>query len=73
MERKIEELREFLLENGHSKRQTFNTRNSVGDYMETIYSKNGILVDICKYWDYLEIFGLTQEEYEGLADILDVE
>ena len=72
MERRIEELREFLVENGYSETQTFNTKNVVGDYMETVYSENGILVDICRGWDYLEIFGLTQEEYESLGDILDI-
>ena len=40
--------------------------------MTTIYEENGITVDYCRYYEYLEIFGLTDEEYRGLSDILDI-
>lgn len=48
--------------------QVFNTRNLVGDSMETIYKQNNIQVDYCKDYDYLEIFGLNQEEFNSLVD-----
>lgn len=67
---KIERLKNWLVENGYKGMKTFNTRNIVGDEMETIYSEDGIFVDICYYWNYLEIFGLTKEEYQELSDIL---
>lgn len=41
--------------------------------MTTIYEEDGITVDECHYYDYLEIFGLTDEEYLGLSDILDIQ
>lgn len=69
---KMEKLREFLIEDGYKGMQTFNTRNIAGDYMETVYCEDGITVDECPSWHYLEIFGLTKEEYESLSDILDI-
>ena len=69
---RIKKVRQFLVDNDYKGMQTFCTRNIVGDYMETIYDSDGIIVDICRGWDYLEIFGLTDEEYRGLEDILDI-
>lgn len=34
--------------------------------METIYNKDGIQVDYAPRYGYIEIFGLTDEEYEEL-------
>lgn len=70
---RVEKLRQFLIKNGYSKMQTFNTRNIVGDLMRNIYDCDGISVDICDGWQYLEIFGLRDEEYESLRDTLDIE
>lgn len=64
---KIYELKKFLQEEFPNE-QAFNTRNIVGDSMETVYEKNGITVDYCYYYDYIEIFGLTDEEFEDLID-----
>lgn len=69
---KIEKLRKFLIENEYTGRQTFDTRNFVGDPMVNIYDSDGIEVDYCHYYEYLEIFGLTDEEYQSLSDILDI-
>lgn len=46
----------------------FNTRNIVGDPMETIYNDNGLTIDICYWYAYYEVFGLSGEEFEELAD-----
>lgn len=70
---RVEKIRQFLIKNGYSKMQTFNTRNIVGDLMRNIYDCDGISVDICDDWQYLEIFGLRDEEYESLRDTLDIE
>lgn len=43
--------------------QMFNTRNIVGDAMTTIYDEDGIVIDYCYSWDYVEIFGLSYEEF----------
>lgn len=44
----------------------FFCRNCGGDPMNTIYDDNGIQVDICYYYEYFEVFGLTKEEEKRL-------
>ena len=44
----------------------FNTRNFVGDIMETVYAKDGLMIDVCRGHLYFEVFGLTEVEFEEL-------
>lgn len=69
---RIEKLRKFLIEHDFKGTQTFDSRNPVGDRMVTIYEDDGITVDYCPYYEYLEIFGLSRKEYHSLSDILDI-
>jgi len=47
----------------------FDTRNVVGDPMETIYEDDdGLVIDACWGYAYFEVFGLTDEEFEALRD-----
>jgi hypothetical protein len=46
----------------------FNTRNFVGDPMETIYINNGLMIDICYGYAYFEVFGLTDKEFKELCE-----
>lgn len=64
---KIDKLKRFLQEN-YPNEQAFNTRNIAGDSMERVYDKDEIIVDYCYYYSYIEIFGLTDEEFEDLID-----
>lgn len=64
---RINKLKRFLQEN-HANVQAFNTRNIAGDRMETVYKDGDIIVDYCKGWEYIEIFGLTEEEFDDLLD-----
>jgi phosphorylcholine metabolism protein LicD len=48
--------------------QLFDSRNTVGDIMETVYEEDGITIDFCPRHYYLEVFGLTNEEYLELID-----
>ena len=41
----------------------FDCRNIVGDPMETIYDEMGVRIDICRDWEYFEVFGLTNKEF----------
>ena len=41
----------------------FDTRNIVGDTMETLYDSDDLTIDICYFWMYFEVFGLTKEEF----------
>ena len=43
--------------------QMFDTRNWTGDRTERIYTEDGISVDFCPGYMYVEIFGLTDEEF----------
>lgn len=46
----------------------FNSRNIVGDVMNTIYEGDGLTIDICYGWQYFEVFGLSGEEFEELEE-----
>lgn len=65
-EKKLIKLKKFLKGVFKKRIQAFTTKNIVGDYMETIYNKDGIQVDYAPGYGYIEIFGLTDEEYEEL-------
>ena len=64
MERRRENLIAFLKEKFPKGIQMFDTRNICGDTMVNIYEEDGICVDYCFFWGYIEIFGLTEEEFE---------
>lgn len=64
---KIDKLKIFLQEN-YPNEQAFNTRNTVGDSMAIVYNEDGIIVDYCYEYEYIEIFGLTDVEFENLID-----
>lgn len=64
---KIKKLKRFLQEN-YPNIQAFNCRGWGGDEMEEVYNDDGIRVLYCDGWNYIEIFGLTDEEFEDLLD-----
>lgn len=46
----------------------FDCRNIMGDPMNTIYHKDGLVVDICYKYSYFEVFGLTDDEFSELLE-----
>lgn len=42
-----------------------------GDDMYTIYSNNGLVIDICFRYGYFEVFGLSKEEFFELEEYYD--
>ena len=42
----------------------FRNKNQFGDPMETVYEENGVKIDVCFYYSYMEVFGLSDEEYK---------
>lgn len=64
----MEKLIEFLKDRFPNGIQMFDTRNIVGDSMVTIYDEDGITVDYCHDYSYIEIFGLTDEEFEEVVE-----
>ena len=69
---KMEKLRKFLIDNGYKGIPTFDCSYTVGDPKRKVYDENGITVLSCCIYDYIEIYGLTYEEYQSLYDILDL-
>lgn len=69
MKDKLEIAKKVIKENFEdAKYGIFDSRNIVGDFMETIYDENGLTIDICYGWAYFEVFGLTDEEFEKLEE-----
>ena len=68
MTEKVKKVKKFLEKENIDGMQTFFTRNIVGDPMVRIYSDNtnNVFIDICYEYDYLEIFGLTEQEQDQL-------
>lgn len=62
---KIEKLKKFLQEN-YPNFQAFNSRGV--DHTEQVYNDDDIIVDYCSSYGYVEIFGLTDEEFWDLID-----
>lgn len=67
-ETKLDNLIAFLKRNFPKGIPMFDTRNIVGDPMITIYDRDGICVDECRFCGYIEIFGLTDEEFEKVVN-----
>lgn len=44
----------------------FDSRNIIGDAMGTIYTGEGLTIDICYGYAYFEVFGLSDAEFEEL-------
>ena len=49
----------------------FDSRNIVGDPILTIYECEGLTIDICYYYSYFEVFGLSNAEFEELEKYYD--
>lgn len=46
----------------------FDCRNWCGDAMMTLYVDDDIKIDVCPFWSYFEVFGLTDEEFRELKN-----
>lgn len=53
--------------------QWFNTRNTCGDPMITLYAKDGVTLDYCASYGYFEVFGLTDEEFIQLKALYEID
>ena len=63
---KLDKLKKFLKSTFKESIQAFTTKNIVGDFTFTIYDEDEIQVDYAPSYEYIEIFGLTDEEFEEL-------
>ena len=46
----------------------FNSRNVVGDPMSNIYDDGELSIDICYYWSYFEVFGISNDDFTELLE-----
>lgn len=46
----------------------FDCSNTAGDIMTNLYNKDGLIIDICYHWEYFEVFGLSENEFDELFD-----
>ena len=75
---RVESLVKFIKDNSFSGLQTFNTCNIFGDSLITVYEQDGITLNYCNDYGYLEIFFdddcfLDEEEESELRKVLDCE
>lgn len=63
---KVEEFLKEYFDEDELPIQAFDTRNLVGDSMYAIYNENGITIDYCYGWNYIEIFGLSKKDFADL-------
>ena len=69
---KLEKAKEIITKNySEGNLGIFNSRNTVGDWMSSIYNDNGLAIDICYTWNYFEVFGLSDEEFAELVNYYD--
>lgn len=70
MTERLTKVLDYIKANYHSGIQVFCSRNTIGDQMETVWSEDGVVIDYCHYYDYLEVLGLTEDEIHSLYDLL---
>lgn len=61
---RIEKLIKFLKKRFENGIQMFDTPSLVDDYRIPIYVENDITVLYAPYWDYIEIYGISDEDFE---------
>lgn len=74
-EDEIQQLKDFLSNEGIQKFyempipiQAFTTKNIANDRTIRIFNKYGITIEYCYTYDYIEIFGITGDEYIELLN-----
>ena len=65
--RKINKLKNFLQKN-YPNIQAFNSVGIGYDDIKFVYDEDGIEVRYCPFWEYIEILGLTDNEFKKLLD-----
>lgn len=69
---RVSKIREFIKNNNLINYQTFNTRNIFNDPCIRVYNEDGVQIFFCSYYNYIEIIGLSDAEYNSLNDILEL-
>ena len=70
MTERLTKVLDYIKANYHSRIQVFFSRNTMGDEMETVWSEDGVTIEYCPYYDYLEVFGLMDDERQQFCNML---
>lgn len=65
---RLEKVKKFLSDNNYNGTEVYKTPNTAGDIMVPVYQKDGIEILYCYIYNYLEIFNLTDEEYDQITE-----
>lgn len=60
-------LLDFLRNSNLLGKQVFDCETLVGDERECVYSEDGIMVLVCYYWNYVEVLGISDEEFKAIS------
>lgn len=60
---KVEKVKEIIKKH-YVPHGIFSCENNAGDSMSTIYASDGLRIDVCFYYEYFEVFGLTDAEFD---------
>lgn len=60
----LEKAKEIIKENIKNARcGIFDCGNLFGDHLSCLYNRDGLEILICYYWEYFEVFGLSDEDF----------
>jgi len=68
MTERFTRLLKWLKKHDYNGWQVFYCRNWTGDPTATVYDQDGIEVEMCNYYQYIEVLGLTKEEQDALCE-----
>ena len=65
---RFQRLVEFLRKSDFLGMQVFDSESLVGDCRDLVYDEDGIEVYVCYYYEYVEILGLSKDEFNQLVE-----
>lgn len=65
---RFQKLVDFLRKSDFLGMQVFDSESLVGDCRDLVYDEDGIEVYVCYYYDYVEILGLSKDEFNQLVE-----
>ena len=70
---KMQKLREFIKAYGLTGIQTFPVQSLNPGETALVYNEDGVIIFHSWYYEYIDIIGLTKDEYQSLSDVLDIQ
>ena len=64
---RFQKLVDFLRKSNFLGMQAFDCESLVGDSRDLVYDEDGIEVYVCYYYDYVEILGISKNEFNQLV------